>query len=519
MSKERISMQKIRDILRLRFNHQLSPRKIARSLKSSRGAVLRCLQRFSASDLSWPLPDSLTDVQLEKQLYERKSPFATQTADEHFPDWEYIRTELARDGVTLKLLWEEYRQARADGLMYSQFCERYKRYRSSISIAFKNHYKGGEMSFVDYSGKSISIVNRFTGEVVKTAFFLWTWGASNLTYFDFTLGQKVEELIGSHNRGLEYFGCVPHVTCPDNPKTMVSKACRYEPELNYNYQRFAEHYGTAVVPARVRKPKDKAKVESHVLIAKRWVLAVLRDKIFFSLDELNEEAARLRQIFNNKIMQKIHQSRWQLFHEVDKPNALPLPAQGYGNTRWKINVRLHIDYHFEIEKYFYSAPYGLRGQLLNVKISEGLIEAFHNNERVACHKRLKGRDRFSTNPEHMPESHKKYVEWNSDRILYWAAKVGPYTRSLAKALLEQKAHPRQAYRAILGIINLNKQYPTTRIEKAAERSLYYRQYSYASLKRILETKLDTKALPPKAKTLKPELPSHENIRGREYYQQ
>jgi transposase len=331
--------------------------------------------------------------------------------------------------------------------------------------------------------------------------------------------QTTEDFIGSNNRGVDYFSCVPQVICPDNPKIAVNKTCKYEPELNYNYQRFAEHYGTAIVPARVRKPKDKAKVEGHVLIAKRWVLAVLRDRIFFSLDELNEEAARLREVFNNKVMQKIGKSRWQLFKEIDKPNAIPLPAESYGNTRWKPSVRLHIDYHFEIDKYFYSAPYTLRGQLLKVKITEGLIEAFHNNERVACHKRLKGRERFSTNSEHMPESHKKYVEWNSDRILNWAAKVGPHTKRMAKAMLDHKSHPRQAYRAILGVINLNKHYPSERIEKAAERALYYHQYSYASLKRILESKLDKSPLPTQAKIIKPTLPSHENIRGREYYQQ
>lgn len=515
MAKKRLLMRKIRDILRLRLDCKLSDRKIATSLGISRGAVVRCLKRFKSSEITWPLPDVLTDEELEQGLYKIVKDASLESDIPH-PNWKQLSIELSGVGVTRQLLWEEYIEEQPHGLKYSQFCQSFRDYRKSLDLPYKHHYKGGEMSFVDYSGKSIHIINRFTGELILTELFVWTWGASNLTYFEFTRSQTMQDFIGSHVRGLDYFGCVPKVICPDNLKSAVNKPNRYESELNFNYQRFSEHYNTAVVPARVRKPKDKAKVECHVLIAQRWVIAVLRHEVFFSLEELNIRARDLLEVFNNKKMQKLGQSRREVFNDLDKPAARPLPLNKYENSRWKVDVRLHVDYHFEIDKYFYSAPYALRKKLLNVKITENMIEAFYDNQRVASHKRLRGKQRFSTNKNHMPISHQKYTEWNSDRILDWTESVGPKTRTIAEAMLCNKSHPQQAYRSILGIINLKKQYPLERLELACARALNYHQYSYKAIKRILEKNLDQVSFTNQV-IEKQILPAHENIRGQEYY--
>lgn len=510
-------MRKVRDILRYHLAAGLSPARTADALHLSRGAVLQCLQRYGKSGLPWPLPETLTDEALEQTLYPNtpKCP-GPRPKSAAAVDWQEARRELGRKGVTLRLLWEEHRQQDPGGLCYSQFCEQYRRFSKRLPPSFRNTYVGGEMSFVDYSGDSLPTVDRLTGEVTPTELFVWCWGASNLTYLEFSKSQKVEDFLGSHTRGLAYFGCVPKVIVPDNLKSAVTKAGRFEPELNYNYERFAEYHGLCILPARPYKPKDKAKVEAHVLLAQRWVVAKLRNRIFFSLAQLNQAAFELLELFNTKVMKGYGKSRRELFLEVDKPAALPLPALPYGHARWKHPVRLGVDYHFELEKNFYSAPYTLRGELLAVKISEGLVEAFHKGERVACHPRLHGNRQWSTEKTHMPEGHRQYTEWNSDRILSWAQKVGPQTHLFAQALLSRRTFPQQAYRSILGVTRLAKTCGNERVENACKRALHFQQLNYQSLERILKLKWDDKPLTAHPVPKSP-LPLHENIRGEGYY--
>ncbi len=511
-------MRKIRDILRAHFDGRLSTRQSALALKVSRGAVLHCLERFRESGLFYPLPDGLGDLELEARLYP-STPTAVLFRKPHLTKEEcgVIHRELTRTGVTLQLLWEEYRAQSPHGLGYSWFCEQYGRYKKSLGLSFRNTYKGGEMSFMDYSGKKRDIVDRATGEVREVELFVWCWGASNFTYWEFSESQKTLDFLGSQARALAYFGCVPRVSVPDNLKPAVNKACRYEPELNLSHERFAEHYGTSLLPARVRKPKDKAKVEGGVRLAQRWLLGRLRDRTFFSLAELNEAAHGLLQAFNDKVMKGYGKSRREVFEELDRPNALPLPPAPYEMGVWRRPVRLGVDYHIEADGNFYSAPYTLRGRILAVKISERLVEVFLGVDRVASHRRLLGKRRHATLTEHMPESHQKYVEWNSERVVAWAEKIGPSAHALAEAMLLQRRHPQQAYRSILGITRLEKNYGKARVESACALALRYGLLSYSAVADILKNGREKGPTGEKAPSRHPATP-HENIRGAGYYQ-
>lgn len=511
-------MRKIRDILRSHFDGRLSPRQTALAVRVSRGAVLRCLSRLQKSGLPYPLPDGLSDVALELRLYP-SSVANTLSRKPHLTKEEcaVIRRELQRTWVTLQLLWEEYRSLNAHGLGYSWFCEQYARYKKSLGLSFRNTYKGGEMSFLDYSGKKRDIVDRETGEVRQAELFVWCWGASNYTYWEFSESQKTLDFLGSQARALAYFGCVPRVTVPDNLKPAVTHACRYEPELNLSYDRFAEHYGTTLLPARVRKPKDKAKVEGGVRLAQRWLLGRLRNRIFFSVAELNEAAHGLLEAFNAKVMKGYGKCRRELYEEIDKPNALPMPVCPYEMGIWKRPVRLGIDYHIEAAENFYSVPYTLKGRILAVKISEHLVEVYLGLDRVASHRRLMGKRQYSTQKEHMPESHQQYDEWNSERIVTWAEKIGPSAHELAKAMLLQRRHPRQAYRSILGITRLEKNYGRMRLESACALALRYQLLSYKAVVDILKNGREKGPTGEKAPSRRTATP-HENIRGPGYYQ-
>ena len=510
-------MCKIRDILRSHFDGRLSPRQTALAMGVSRGAVLRCLDRFQKSGLLYPLPDKLGDAELEARLYPSTSHSAL-SRKPHLTKVEcaVIHKEMSRDGVTLMLLWEEYRSQNMDGLGYSWFCEQYGRYKKSLGLSFRNTYKGGEMSFLDYSGKKRDIVDRETGEIRQAELFVYCWGASNFTYWEFSESQKTLDFLGSQSRSLAYFDCVPRATVPDNLKSAVTQACRYEPELNYTYDRFAEHYGTTILPARVRKPKDKAKVEGSVRIAQRWLLGRLRDQAFFSLAELNEAAHGLLNAFNDKVMKGYGQSRRQLFEEIDRPNALPLPVAPYEPGIWRRPVRLGIDYHLEAADNYYSAPYTLKGRILAVKISEHLVEVYLGGDRVTSHRRLLGKRQFSTQVGHMPPSHQHYVEWNSERIVAWAEKIGVSAHKLAQAMVLNRRHPQQAFRSILGITRLEKNYGKERLESACALALRYNLLSYKAVADILKNGRDKGPTGEKAPSRRT-APPHENIRGPDYY--
>lgn len=512
MAAKRLSMRKIKEVLRLKWEHGLSNRKIARSCSISRSTVADYLSRAEEAGLSWPLPPELDEAELEKRLFCLPRIFLP--GPRPWPDWSEIHRELSGKGVTLFLLWEEYKQANPQGYQYSWFCHQYRQWAGKLDLVMRQEHRAGEKMFVDYAGQIVPVVDRTTGEMREAQIFIAVLGASNYTYAEATWSQSLPDWINSHVRAFHYFGGVTELLVPDNLTSGVTKACLYEPDLNPTYQDLANHYGCAVIPTRVRKPRDKAKVEVGVQVVERWILARLRNLTFFSLAELNHAIRELLIKLNNRPFKKLPGSRRTLFETLDKPALRALPTQPYLYAEWK-KARVHIDYHIEVDSHYYSVPYQLVKRELDVRITINTIEAFHKGRRVASHRRLYRKGGFTTLKEHMPKRHQKYAEWTPDRLIRWASKTGSATAKLIEAILTSRLHPQQGFRSCLGIMRLGKQYGHERLEAACVRALAIGSLSFKSVQAILKTGLDTRPLP----TAHPETPAidHENIRGPNYY--
>lgn len=508
-------MRKIREVLRLKFELDLSERQISKSAQISRSTIGDYLRRFAVSGLSWPLPTGLTDADIDARLFPPKP--AIPDAQRPTPDWALVNQELRRKGVTLFLLWQEYKAGQPEGFLYSWFCENYREWSGKLDAVMRQEHLAGEKCFVDYCGKTMPITDRHTGEIRQAQIFVGVMGASNYTYAEATWSQTLPDWIGSHIRMLEYFGASPEILVPDNLKSGVSKTCRYEPDTNPSYHAFANHYGIAVIPARSRKPRDKAKVEGGVLIVTRWILACLRNHTFFSLAELNTAISELLTRLNQRPFKKLAGCRESLFRSVDYPAMRALPMERHVFSEWK-KVRMGVDYHVDLgDCYYYSAPYTLIGKQLDVNFSEYVVEILYRGQRVASHARLHGNARhYSTLTAHMPKGHREMAEWTPERIVNWAASVGEYTGKLVNALIERKQHPQQAFRAALGIIRLGKRHGNDRVEAACRRAYITNAISYSSVDSILKHRLDELPLP--QDTQPSSLPLfHDNVRGAGYY--
>ena len=504
-------MRKIREVLRLRHEFGLSQRDIARSCSIGRTTVRDYLSRASAAGLSWPLPSGLDEAAVERLLFPPAPPSGSSRP---LPDWSEVNAELRKKGVTLELLWEEYKSVYPEGYQYSRFCELYRDWRGRLKPWMRQDHRAGEKLFVDYAGQTVDVVDALTGEVREAQVFVAVLGASNYTFCEATWSQTLPDWIGSHERAFSFFGGVPELLIPDNLKSGVAKTCRYEPDINPTYQDLANHYGTAVIPARVRKPKDKAKVESGVLVVERWILARLRKRTFFSLDELNRAIRELLDRLNDQPMQKLKRSRRELFGKLDRPVLGPLPQSAFPYAVWK-KAKVNIDYHIELDGHYYSAPYQLVGQRLDVRYSARTVEIFHRGNRVASHRRSFKKGLHTTIGEHMPRAHREYLKWTPQRLLNWAAKTGPACEALARAIMNSRAHPQQGFRSVLGIMRLGKTYGNERLESACQRALDIRARSLKSVKSILKNNMDKK---PSPLTVQPMLPiEHQNIRGKDYY--
>jgi len=513
MAFRRLSMRKVKEVLRLCWANGLSARQAAHSCGVGRATVKEYLDRAGRAGLAWPLPDDLDDARLEHLLFPSSIPLAEERRD--MPPFEYLYNELKRRHVTLKLLWEEYRAHTPDGYQYSQFCVRYRAWLKTLDIALRQTYKAGEKLFVDFAGDTIPIHDPQTGGITLAYLFVAALGASNYTYAEAVLAEDLPSWIHLHVHTFEFMGCVPAILVPDNPKVGVTHPCRYEPDLNPTYHDLAAHYGTVVIPARVKKPKDKAKVESAVLIAERWIIAALRNHTFFSIGELNQAIREKLEEFNTRPLQKLKVSRKQLFETVDRPAMKPLPEQRYEYAVWE-KPKANIDYHVELDHHYYSVPYQLRGQRMDARMTATTVEIFFKGNRVASHRRSHVRGHHSTITAHMPDSHKRYLEWTPSRIIRWAAKTGPAVEALVKEIMERKAHPEQGFRSSLGIIRLGRRYGQERLEAACARALVMKAFSYRSVQSILRHNLDGKELPVmmSAPTI-----DHENIRGNTYYKE
>jgi len=511
MTQERLSMRKIREVLRLKWECGLSKRAIARSCSIAHSTVREYLDRAEAVGLSWPLPDDLDDEALFRLLFPARAHTSSRTIP--CPDWSVIHTELRKKSVTLRLLWVEYREVHPDGYGYSQFCEHYRRWAKRLKPSMRLFHKGGEKVFVDYAGQTVPIVDPETGEVRQAQIFVGVLGASSYTYAEAHWSQDLPNWIGAHVRMFAFLGGVPEIVVPDNLKAGVKHPCRYEPDLNPTYQDLAQHYSTAVIPARVRKPKDKSKVEVGVQVVERWILARLRNLTFFSLASLNRAIRELLQDLNARLMRHLDRSRRELFEALDQPALKPLPEQPYEFALWK-KARINVDYHVEFERHYYSVPYTLGRQEVYVRATESALEIFCNRQRVASHPRSNTPGRHTTLSEHMPPAHQSYQEWSPERFTRWAQTIGPHTAQLVQAVLESRKHPQQAYRSCLGILRLAKHYSEARLEAACRRALPAGILSYKGIKNILDAKLD-QAEPEEPTHVVPS--RHANIRGQTYY--
>ncbi len=475
-------MRKIKEILRLHFEQKLSLRKIARCSSTGRTAVADYLRSFEEAGLGWPEAGRLDDTELERKLF----PPRTVVPDKSplIPDWSAVYRELRRPGVTLSLLWQEYKAERRDGFQYSWFCENYRNWAGKVDLSMRQEHRAGEKMFVDYAGQTIGIINRHTGEIHLAQIFVAVLGASNYTFAEATWSQQLADWIGSHVRAFQFFDGVSEIVVPDNLRSGVSKAHRYEPDLNPTYQDMASHFGTAIIPTRVRHPQDKSKVEVGVQVVERWILAVLRNRQFFSLGELNQEISRLLVHLNHKPFKKLPGSRQQLFESLDRPALRPLPAQPYEFAEWK-KVCVHVDYHVEFEGHYYSVPYQLVRQQLDLRSSTAVVECFHHGQRVASHPRSFLKGRHTTLPEHMPRSHRAFADWTPQRLIHWAAKNGPATAEVVETIMARRAHPQQGFRSCLGIMRLGKSHGPSRLEAACHRAVVLGAFSYKSIESIL----------------------------------
>jgi transposase len=506
-------MRKIREVLRLKWIAGSSARQIAKSCNIARSTVREYLKRSKDAGLTWPTACELDDTALEDLLYP-KSPSPT-LCRAHMPSMDYLHRELGRKGVTLQLLWYEYKQEHPDGYQYSFFCEQYRNWAKKLDPPLRQKHLAGEKMFVDFAGQTVDIIDATTGEVSKAHIFIAVLGASNYTYAAALSSESLHCWINAHIHAFEYFGGVPQIVVPDNLKAGVTNPCRYEPDINPTYQNLAEHYGTTVIPARPGKPRDKAKAESAVLVAERWILAALRNHTFFSLAELNKAIAEKLRDLNNRKFKKLDTTRKKLYETIDKPALKPLPAHPYQYAEWK-KARVNVDYHVEVDHRYYSVPYQLVREQVDVRLTSTTVEVLFKNRRVAAHKRSYVPADFKTLPEHMPKSHQRYLEWTPSRIIKWAGKTGPKTEKLVTRILENRPHPEQGFRSALGIMRLAQYYTPERVEKASIRALAIGACSYKSVKSILKNGLDRQPLlfehPEEDQPA-----SHPNIRGRHYY--
>ncbi|MBM3464173.1 MAG: IS21 family transposase [Armatimonadetes bacterium] len=510
-------MRNIREVLRLTFDHPtLTQRAVAAACRISPSTVGSYLDRFEASGLSWPLPPDLDDHALEKRLF-RLEP--VETVSRPVPDWAHVHKELRRKHVTLALLWQEYRSANPHGYEYSWYCQTYSAWRSKVDPIMRQQHRLGEKCFVDYAGHTVAVIwNAETGEVRQAQIFVGVLGASNYSFVEASWSQDLQSWIGAHIRMFRFFGAVPEIVVCDNLKSGVSKPDFYEPEVNPTYLKMAEHYNVAILPTRVRKPRDKAKVEACVRFVGERVLAPMRDEVFPSLGELNETLSERMFAFNGQPFQKLAGSRRSVFLEQEKPCMRSLPDEPFLIGEWK-RAKVHIDYHIEVEGCYYSVPHHLLGQQVEVFLTCATLEAFHAGLRVAVHRRCPQRGFTSTVKEHMPPRHRQLADWTPERIASWASKTGPATETMVTTIMASRAHPEQGFRACLGILRLANKFGSERLEAACRRAVEGRAFAYKSVFSILDKNLDQQARPKSLPASPAERAYHENIRGAAYYEQ
>jgi len=504
-------MRKVREVLRLRHALSLSYREIGEALGVSKTAAGEIVRRAEVIGLTWPLPQLFDDSALERRLF--TAPGEAQP-ERPAPDWAMLHEELKRRSVTLVLLWQEYRADHADGYGYSRFCDLYGEWRRSVSATMRQTHAAGEKLFVDFAGDTVTVIDPLTGDTRPAHIFVAALGASNFTYAEARWSEGLADWISVHVNALAAIGGVPKATVCDNLKAGVTKPSRYEPGINRTYQELATHYGFAVLPTRIKKPRDKAKAEVAVQIVQRFVLARLRNRRFFSLEELNTAIRECVADLNAGIMRKLGKSRRELFETIERPALKPLPAEPYRYAEWK-RARVAPDYHIEIAGHYYSVPSRLIREVVEARITTTTVEIFHRGTRVASHAFSAVRNRHTTIAEHMPSAHRRYAEWTPARLMREAEMIGSATLALFEAIMRAKPHPEQGFRSCLGILRLAKEYGADRLEAACRRGNDIGARSYGSIASILQHGLDRAYAQDKVPEGAPI--RHANIRGPGYF--
>lgn len=515
MARRRLSMRKVKQILRLKMEAGLSNRAIARAYKVGRETIRDYMIRAHEAGLSWEQLCEMDEVSVEEQLFPKRGGKG-RCSDKLNPAWKSIHEEYKRKGVTLRLLWEEYYQSDPENAYsYSQFCNLYRQWRKKLSPVMVQSYKGGEVAFVDYAGVSVPYIERLSGEIKEACVFVAALGASSFTYAEAQESQQLPCWISGHINAFEYFEGVTEVVVPDNLKSGVKSPCYYEPEINPVYDDLSIHYGFVVIPARVKAPRDKAKVETAVQVVERWVLAPLRKMTFFGIDEINEAMEPLLDNVNNRVMKHLERSRRQLFDCIDRPALKPLPQRPYENAERKM-ATVNINYHVAFNKHYYSVPYSLVNSQVEMRVTSKSVEIFHRGQRVASHLRDDSPGRYTTDDSHMPSNHRRRKEkWSPERFIRWAHSIGPQTAQVIKLILSSKRHPEQAYKSCIGVLKLAEKYSPERLESACKCANESDLCSYRHIKNILKNGKDKSMVVCSAEGIS--AVNHEYVRGQEYY--
>lgn len=512
MPQARVPMRKIKEVLRLQ-GLGLNVSQISGAVGISRGSVRAYLERAERAGLSWPAAESVGDVDLELMLFGDQRRVLDGRV---IPDWAQVKRELSGKAVTLQLLHNEYVAEVGDAAAYSysRFCDLFQQFESTVSPSMRQRHKAGEKLYVDWAGMTVPIIDAATGEVIDAQIFVAAMGASSFTFTRAYRSQAQRHWLAGHVAAFEFLGGVPEIVVPDNTKTAITHPSRYDPDVNIAYADLARHYSVAVVPARVRKPKDKPKVEVGVQVIERHVLAPLRKMTFFGIDELNQAMRPLLDAVNDRMMKAYDQSRRSLFESLDQPVLRALPGERFEYAEWT-RARVAIDYHVTVDKHHYSVPFRLIGKQLEVRMTARIIELFDGNVRIAAHARSFVKGAHTTRINDMPSSHRRFAEWTPQRLTRWAGETGPCTARVVEQVIADKPHPEQGFRSALGVMRLGKRYGAQRLEAACDRALRVGAVRYQSIKTILERGLDQQPLPDTAQVI--QIPRHPNIRGGDYF--
>jgi len=514
MPRKRTNVEKIREILRLSFELKLSIRKIAEALEISKTSVGEYLAEFKRSGLSYQDIKKMEDTEV-LDLFENNNKQANpmyEVLSREFPNYE---KELSRVGVTLYLLWEEYKERYPEGFSYSRFCHHYRMWETKLKAGMHIEHKAGDLIYADFTGKKMHYVDRGSGEIRDAEIFITILGASQLIYAEAVKSQQLEDWIWANENAWRYYGGATRGICPDNLKSAVTKACNYEPLLNETYHDLARHYHTVILPARPYKPKDKPLVENAVRLVYQRVFAPLRNQRFFSLQELNEAIWEELEKLNNTPFQRREASRRELFNEIEKHELQPLPVERYEIKHYQVSkVEFHHHMYLKEDKHYYSVPYQYTGKKVKTIYTSRMVEIFLNHVRVALHQRDRKKYGYTTEKSHMPASHQFVKGWSTDRFTKWAASMGGSVETFIELLLESKEHPQQAFKACLGVLKLGKKYKAEDLEKVCKKAIEYNSISFRFIDNSLKNNVHKME---EENPINLKLPFHKNIRGKDQY--